>query len=57
MLRLPFLETRFLNRQYVLRIYGVGRQQRVSTLSRNSFKIVQATHELDSREEKVVDTL
>ncbi len=26
--------------------YGVGRQQRVSTLSRNSFQIVQATQEL-----------
>ncbi len=37
--------------------YGVGRQQRVSALSRNSFQIVQATQELDSREEKVVDTL
>ena len=54
MLRLPFLETRFLNRQYVLR--GRSSAANIYTLSK-SFQIVQATQELDSREENVVDTL
>ena len=54
MMRLPFLETRFLNRQYVLR--GRSSAASIYTLSK-SFQIVQATQELDSREEKVVDTL
>ena len=54
MMRLPFLETRFLNRQYVLR--GRSSGATIYTLSK-SFQIVQTTQELDSREENVVDTL
>ena len=54
MMRLPFLETRFLNRQFLLR--GRSSAANIYTLSK-SFQIVQATQELDSREENVVDTL
>jgi LAO/AO transport system kinase len=54
MMRLPFLETRFLNRQFLLR--GRSSAANIYTLSK-TFQIVQATQELDSREENVVDTL
>ncbi len=54
MMRLPCLETRFLNRQFLLR--GRSSAANIYTLSK-SFQIVQATQELDSREEKVDDTL
>ena len=54
-MRLPFLRHDFWIDSFY---YGVGRQQRISTdrLSK-LFQIVQATQELDSREENVVDTL